>query len=233
MNLGHLLWLYHQSYLGVINVHPKYFDKLADVIYKISLEKGPHGKLLENKKIEYSNEFLYSMYLKDMLDKLGFLYLSSDKIIENIKELHFCKYYLYNFIFDCKSLLDTIAGLINHHYQIVTQLKERSKIDLKRGQFIEEIKKFNNKLGEEISENKNWINDIVKWRDQLIHRPGINIVWDDKGRHLMPIKPESFEDMIIQKTPQISPIDFCKINIEQAQILVQRTCYHILEDFIK
>jgi hypothetical protein len=176
--IGTLLWLYHQSYLGEINARLGNLNALVDMINKLRRKRGTDGKM-DKGKIHYTEEYLYLEYLSDALEKLGFLYFARDRIKKKAKDLHACKYHIYNSIFNCKSFLDTVAGLINHHYKLG---KRRGNIDLKRAGFMQDLANKDPQLGSKIGKFKVWIKAISNWRDTLIHRHGILLFFTQASR---------------------------------------------------
>lgn len=139
------------------------------------------------------------------LDKLGFLYFARDKTKKNIKDLHACKYYVYNSIFDCKAFLDTIAGLINHHYKLVERWRY---VDLKHKEFKKAIANKDPLLEKEIDKFTVWIESISEWRNTLIHRHGLFLPFVEENRCLIPIKPKRFFEVMLFKIQTVDSIAF-------------------------
>lgn len=118
------------------------------------------------------NDFILKVL--NVFNKLGFMFLSTNKI----KELNggiptntqvFIQYELNNFIFYTKSTLDSIAIILNAAYQLGFS---KGDIDLKRINFTEVLfqKKSNSSVAGLIDSKRKWINEVVKWRDEMNHR---------------------------------------------------------------
>ena len=228
--LGTLLWLYHQSYLGEINVRPKNLDALVETINKLRRKKGPDVKKVDKGSVQLAEEYLYLEYISDALEKLGFLYFARDKIKKNIKDLHAGKYHIYNSIFDCKALLDTIAGLLNHHYKLG---QRRGSIDLKRPEFMQKLANKNFQLAREIGKFEVWVKAVSEWRDTLIHRHGVLLLFVKDDRYLIPIKPKRFVDITLFQEPTVDPIKFCEENIKCAKSIMEIVYGHIRKDLMQ
>lgn len=227
--IGTLLWLYHQSYLGEINVRPRNLGTLVETINKIRRRKGSDIKKVHGGRVQYSEEYLYIEYLSDALEKLGFIFFARDKIKKDIKNLHACKYHIYNSIFDCKALLDTIAGLLNHHYKLG---EKRAGVDLKRQKYIRKLADKNPLLAREIGEFEIWTKAISDWRNTLIHRHGVFLFFVKDNKFLMPVKPLRFVDAALFQVPTVDPIDFCEENIRGAKLILEIVCRHIQKDLV-
>jgi len=228
--LGTLAWLYHQSYLGEINVRPKNLNALVETINKLRKKRGPDIKKVGKGNVELAEEYLYLEYISDALEKLGFLYFARDEIKNNIKDLHAGKYHVYNSIFDCKALLDTIAGLLNHHYKLG---QRRAGIDLKRPEFRQKLANENSPLVREIDKFEVWVKAVSEWRDTLIHRHGILLLFITNNRYLMPIRPKRFVDIALFPEPTVDPIKFCEENIKCAKSIMEIIYGHIRKDLMK
>lgn len=107
----------------------------------------------------------------DSYGKLGFLFLSRDCIIEvngKVPASHvLVHYYLYNFIYDCKAYLDSVAIMLNDFYSIG---KRGGSIDLKLSSFRDEVIHKAPKLKKIIKKHENWFDTVASWRRDLIHR---------------------------------------------------------------
>lgn len=225
--MGTLVWLYHQSYLGEINIRPSNLNALVAVINKLRKDKASDSKMLDNGSVQYSGEYLYLEFLSDALEKLGFLYFARDRLKKYKRDLHAGKYHVYNSIFDCKAFLDTIAGLLNHHYKLETR---RIQTDLKHTKFLQKLADKNSKLAREISRFEVWIKAISKWRNILIHRHGIFLLFHKDDRYLMPTKPKRFAEILLSDEPLVDPIEFCEENIKYAKLIFEIVCGHIQRD---
>jgi len=135
-----LLMVCHQSYLWKIGVEVKNLAEIVQQVNEMRKKRGADFTKTDDGKIRHTKEYLYLDYISDALEKLGFLYFSRDEMKKHFKNLHACKYYVYNSIFDCKAFLDTVAGLLNHHYEF---RKKRTRIDLNHHQFLKDLSKKN------------------------------------------------------------------------------------------
>jgi len=216
--LGALSWLYHQSYLGEINIRPNNLDALVKSINKLRRKRRPDFKKVDKGSVQLSEEYLYIEYISDALEKLGFLYFARDKIKKNIKDLHAGKYHIYNSIFDCKALLDTMAGLLNHHYKLG---QRRGGIDLKRSEFMQKLADKNSLLAKEIGKFMVWVKAVSEWRDTLIHKRGILLFLVKGDRYLMPIRPKRLVEIALFQVPTVDPIKFCEENIMCAKSIME------------
>ncbi len=154
--------------------------------------------------------------IEDIVDKFSFLLLARDQIsdLENktISDKRFyIKYFSYTFVFMQKSLLDTIAVFINEIYELGFR---GGDIDLNKGRFLAAIKNKDAELGRKISSKQQWVNYVVKYRNNLIHRHGLYIGplptipeemtnQEEQDKYIlqehtyMPVNPEDIEDKIV------------------------------------
>lgn len=120
----------------------------------------------------YDNNIILSV--TNVLNKFGFVLMSKDNIgkldsqktpISQVK----IQYDLNNFITYTKSTLDAIAIVINEVYQM-----ERSdgEIDLKWNRFYSDLIQMNarSSVAAKIQIKKNWIEEVVNWRNEINHR---------------------------------------------------------------
>lgn len=168
---------------------PPYWDKLLDLLYR-------GGRLKK-----------YASIVEDVIDKFSFLFLSRDQIrhheslLDASKKFHI-KYFTYTFIYLTKSFLDSLAVFVNEIFELGFKGGE---IDFRRGKFIEHIRSKHKTLGELISERRNWIDRVIKYRDNLIHRHGLYI---GPLPNVPPeIKDEKEIDLYILKEPYYLPND--------------------------
>jgi len=232
---GTLCWMYHQSYLGEIDERPRNLDSLVFLVNKLRHLKGKDSEISQKGvAVHTTREYLYIEFLTDALEKLGFVYLARDQLKQSRKDLHVSKYHIYNSIFDCKSFLDTMAGLLNHHYQLGMK---GIFINLCNHEFKEELEKKNPDLMMEIGRFELWLTKLNEWRNKLIHRQGIFIPFTDKGAEYMLAEPWNFSDLaehFLKEAPvAVRTIDFCEENLRCARLIMEIICTAICNDLRK
>lgn len=226
--------MYHQSYLGQIDKRPK---NLCSLVFQVNILRHLKGKDYENLETEEAHptrEYMYIDFLTDALEKLGFVYLAKDQIKKNIKDIHVSKYHIYNLIFDCKAFLDTIAGLLNHHYQMG---KKGTAISLSRLEFRKEVEKNNPKLVAPMKEFENWIIKLGEWRNKLIHRQGIFIPFTAGGAEYMLEEPWNFTELASHikkgRIGHVKTMEFCEGNSKFALLFMEIVCAAIRNDLME
>lgn len=224
-----LLMVYHQSYLGEIGIKVKHVSELVQLVNDMRRKSGTDGKITEDGSIQHTEEYLYLDYMSDALEKLGFLYFSGDRIKKHFNNLHACKYYIYNSVFDCKAFLDTVAGLLNHHYKLG---KRKASIDLCKSQFLEALSRKDEILSRKIGNLNMWLSKLDDWRNELIHRHGTPLFPVGKNQFLMPLEPRRLSEVMLLQGPFVDPIEFCEDNIMCAHRVLEIVFEHILNDLI-
>jgi len=222
--LGTLVVLYSQSYLGQIGIGLNNLDSLVKEINRLRKNKGRDAKIAEG--LQITTEYRYLEYLSDAIEKLGFLYFARDKM-KNNEDIPTSKYYIYNFIFDCKALLDTIAGLINHHYEL---RKRKGGIDLNKPRFVKALYTKNPLLSKDIENFGEWIKWINRWRLDLIHRHGLFMY----TARLMPTsdEPEGFASAMFNKTPAVDSLRVVEECIKNAKHLLETVIACVRDDLL-
>lgn len=145
----------------------------------------------------------------DSFGKLGYLFLSKDRIKEvngKINQGHlYVYYYTYNFIYDCKSFLDSIAVILNSYYELG---KNEGDIDLKKGKFRDEVCNKQPKLRNTMKQYQKWFDNVVKWRDSLIHKfsvpIGTPITYVPSHEELNEMQEIPYCKMLIEPQPFLS-----------------------------
>lgn len=151
----------------------------------------PDLRSLKNEKLYPSFRLLYSslnwstrpnnkndndmvLLVTNILNKYGFMNMAIDRIKEINGSLPttthvFIQYELNNFIIYTKSTLDAIAIVLNHVYQLG---RSKGDIDLKWSRFSQELihKSPNSLIAARIISKKDWIEEVVTWRDEVNHR---------------------------------------------------------------
>lgn len=198
--------LFSMSYLSRKRVKIPNFANLVDFLAWEKLEKGK-GILVNS----LDNSLL--SHLKDLVEKIGFMLLSSD-ILEksrmnnrNLMKLPFekrfeearaskkadkftnDKYYLYNFIIYTKASLDSIAVTLNSFFGFDFK---RGQIDFGKWAFVKKIENSLNEFQNFFQIYQEWITRIIEYRDAVIHQKSIDIYPSGKRWTIMiPLHPLS------------------------------------------
>ena len=138
---------------------PEYWPKLLKMLYS-------KGRLLK-----------YAGKVEDIVDKFSFLMLARDQISTyentiNHEKRFFIKYFAYTYVFMTKSLLDSLAVFVNDIYELDFKGGE---IDFKRGRYMEGVRAVDSELAEAIDKKRKWLDYVVKYRDNIIHKHGLYI----------------------------------------------------------
>lgn len=178
------------SYMGRHVIEkPEYWSKLLRMLYG-------KGRLR-----------IYAGAVEDIVEKFSFLLLARDQIaaLENQtlpdKRFHI-KYFSYTFVFMEKAFLDSIAVFINEIYKLGFR---GGQIDLKKGSFLEAVRDADAELGEAIDSKRNWLDYVVKYRNNLIHRHGLYI-------GPLPTIPENMADPVKQNNYILQEHSYMPIN---------------------
>lgn len=152
---------------------PKYWDKLHEMIYG-------GGRLRK-----------YATIVEDIVEKFSFLDVARDQIKETESrrdpgKMFYTQYHTYAYVFMTKSFLDACAVFINESYG----LKQRgSNISLEKNKLIESLENHNLALAKQLQERQSWIETVVRYRNNLIHRHGLYV-------GPVPAVPESITDPV-------------------------------------
>jgi hypothetical protein len=224
--LGILVMLYSQSYLGQVGGVLNNLDSLVGEINRLRKARGRDAEEVEG-ELQIISEYRYVQYLSDAIDKLGFLYFARDKLKES-KHVATSKYYIFNFIFDCKAFLDTISGLINYHWELG---KIKGDIDLSKPEFVRSLSSKSMALSTAIQNLQEWVKWIHKWRLNLIHRQGLFMY----NARLMPSwsEPDEFSQAMFHKRPACDSLEVCEESIRNAKSLMETVCGYVRDDLSK
>lgn len=182
------------------------------------IEKPPYWSKLLRMLYGKGRLRTYAGAVEDIVEKFSFLLLARDQIatLENQtlpdKRFHI-KYFSYTFVFMEKAFLDSIAIFINEIYELGFR---GGKIDLKKGSFLWAVGDADAELGKAIDSKRNWLDYVVKYRDNLIHQHGLYIGplptipknMDDpleqsnyilQEHSYMPVNPDDIEDKLIDR----------------------------------
>lgn len=197
--------LFSSTYLHRKRVRISHFTNLVDFLTE---EKFGKSGVIEVHSLDYELQW----NLKDLAEKLGFIYLSRDLLYQKRRsggQGGYKKYYFYNLIIYCKACLDTIAVTLNNHFDLGFR---RGDIDLRKAPFLRKIEhnfvafsNFRHNFGE-------WIEWIVDYRDALIHQKCIEILpITPKGHRksvdgipLFPLSMEELDQLLEQQTANIN-----------------------------
>ena len=224
--LGTLVMLYSQSYLGQIGGPLNNLEPLVGEINRLRKSRGRDAEEVRG-ELRIISEYRYLEYLSDAIDKLGFLYFTRDKLKES-KHVATSKYYVFNFIFDCKAFLDTISSLINYHWELG---QRGGDIDLSKPDFVKSVGLKNPTLLKDVQNLEKWIKWIQTWRVNLIHRQGL-FMYDAR---LMPSweEPDEFSQAMFSKRPAVDSLEVCEESIRNAKSLMEAVCGYIQDDLSK
>lgn len=220
------MMLYSQSYLGQKGEALNNLESLVGEISRMRKRRGGDGEVVQG-KLRISSEYRYVEYLSDAIDKLGFLYFARDKLKES-KHVATSKYYVFNFIFDCKAFLDTISCLINYHWELG---KSGGGIDLSKPDFVKAIGSKSPVLLKDIQDLAEWIKWIHTWRISLIHKQGL-FMYDAR---LMPSssEPDEFSQAMFNRRPAVDSLKVCEGSIRNAKSLMETVCGCVRDDLSK
>lgn len=201
--------LFSASYASKKRLKISNFTNLVDFLAWETLRKG------EAIQVNSLDSFLLSN-LKDLMEKIGFMLLSVDVLNKNfanhqklmklpfenrlktVKELDrvdkfsnskYDKYYLYNFIIYTKASLDSIAVTLNSFFRFNFK---GGNIDFRKHTFVNKIETSLNTFNNFSQSFQSWIDQIVEYRDAVIHQKSIEI-YPEAGtwRRMIPLHPLS------------------------------------------
>lgn len=155
-----VLFLCGYSYAWKVGYIPRAFEKLGRILIR---DIGTQELAIKDRRLVQQ--------IIDSYGKLGFLFLSRDYILQvngKVPLSHiYVTYHLYNFIYDCKAFLDSVAIMLNDFYQIGAV---GGNIDFKKSSFRNTIAERETKLHGIMEKHKKWFVKVVAWRDALIHK---------------------------------------------------------------
>lgn len=224
--------MYHQSYLSETD---EKVTRLGDLVLIIEILRKLKGKDLECSETGDkcpTREYLYIEFLTDALEKLGFVFYARDQLKKNRKNIAVSKYLVYNLIFDCRAFIDTMAGLLNHHYEMG---KKGTAINLCHQDFVKELNYKNPELVTNLKQFENWIKNLNQWRNKLVHRQGLFIPFTKSGAEFMLEDVWNFSDLtsaLANKKPlaHIKITEFCEGISKFALLLMELICATIRND---
>lgn len=117
----------------------------------------------------------------DICEKIGFLHLALEYIVE-IEEKgagqRLAKYHFYNFIYNCKACLDSIAVLLNHQLNLGFS---GGKVDFRNMSFVLKLQQAGVFTKDVWKKFGQWIARIIEYRDAIIHRVGVPVLFVGNG----------------------------------------------------
>jgi len=157
---------------------PTQLDQIAKILIKYKSKPNGKGQYIVHKDVELSK------LLVNSIKKLGFAQLSYDYAIslekENSEQMNTqiqVEYFISNFVYFTKAFHDSVALIINHIGKLGLK---GGDIDLKKQIFNQKLVNSNLvNIKNEVSKNRSWINKVVNWRDELIHRSSNPILTKD------------------------------------------------------
>lgn len=190
------------------------------------------------------HEPILADHVENMVTKLGFVLLSRDNIAQCTPHNQtLMNYHVSHFIYDTKAFLDAISVVLNYFYylQFIT-----GDIDLKKGTFKNKLESVCPKLGQEITNQEKWIQEVIEWREAIIHRLTSPIIFYGSGEDMknnklsikMPVEPISLMELqqrfkeLKQKYGKVEQeiLPFCDRWIEESKKLFNLVCESLVKD---
>ncbi len=194
--------LYGQSYLLQLPLKIRTLEQIAPYLVRFDKET-----VIFNSRYSDVTESI-----EDMLEKLGFMALALSYIKGGTgPTFKIVKYHTYNFIYHAKSFLDAVAVCLN---KVLRLGFEGRHVDFRNEKFVQKVQERSKHLRELSNTYGRWIRRIISYRDPLIHRKTIPILFafDKAG------KPTD-DDVLAAKTLFVpkKPVTF----IEHVRLLQQ------------
>lgn len=179
--------------------------------------------------------------ITNCLQKYGFILYANDSISKYNGKVQDCgifvSYHLSNFIFNTKSLLDSLAIMTKHFLSLNVN---GSDIDLNKRFFLEQLIIKEPQLSDILQNKRKWIQTVVQWRNDLIHKKGITVIpivvqgvepsYEELGKMKVQMMVQTggikeFSDMIknpLTKKPYYQEIEpFCNEWINNSRFLLE------------
>lgn len=222
--------LYGESYLLNLGIEFKFLDKLEN-LFVIKKERS----FLFRK--DYA---VQAQCIIDISEKIGFLHLALDYIrqLEGKQySTRLTKYHFYNFVYDCKACLDSIAVLLNHQLRLGFRGGKRDfrfdnfRRKLEKGKFFQD---FSSRFG-------HWCDEIIEYRKRIIHQIGVPVFQvgaghpDETWKPSLPlcIPKEAISSIDIALGKKFEPIQittFCQDSIKKIMDIAEITLREIHEN---
>lgn len=220
------------SYFQTNGKIPNIIKKLDQLLIK------QHDKKIFVENTEFAN------YINNLCIKYGFLHACKDYLKKSIHgDQPQTNFFLSNFIYDSKAFLDSSCMLLNYYYDL--KLKG-GDIDFRKDLFLRKLKEIQPNIASELQKQQKWICDVIKYRDQVIHRSSIaSIIFsppDETGKRpkdnivRMNSKFYSIFDLIRRTGVKESMtsydiISFCDNWLKQAQIMFAMLLSFVEKDY--
>lgn len=110
----------------------------------------------------------------DILEKLGHVHLDQVCVEQDVVRMDqlMVKLHLYHWLYDCVASLDSIAVLLNLKYEMTNV---RTDIGMKR-KFIRELTERDSIVGDLLSSEYKWMDELKKMRNAIAHGEGRLVV---------------------------------------------------------
>ena len=212
-------FLYGQSYLLNLGIELKFLDELESLFI-----------VKKEKRIQFRRDYrVQTQCVMDISEKIGFLYLALDYIkqLEGKGGYNFrlIKYHFYNFVYDCKACLDSIAVLLNHQLNLGFKGGKR---DFREGKFRRALERKSTFFKDFSSKFGSWCDAVIEYRDRIIHQIGVPVfqaaaghpdeAWKPSLPHCIPKKAISSIDIYIvsgKKLEYVEIVSFCEDSVKK------------------
>lgn len=211
-------------------------------------------ELLEVDKLLVSNlgdlgvgirEPILKEHIENLCTKLGFILLSREYISQYLptNDQTRANYFFCNFVYDTKAFLDAVAVVLNYFYYLEFY---GGKIDLKWGAFRNKLSNVAQRVGSEIKTHEAWIQEVIEWREALIHCISAPIIFFGTGDEMkanrlrikMPVIPVTISELqrrASELKAKYGGVDqeilpFCDKWIDESKKLFELTCGSIVKD---
>lgn len=154
--------------------------KFSDMIYLHVFDNGKRFKEISDLAETYVevrgdefkiNDDIIISHMNNILVKLGFMKHSSEGILTiNGKYPRAgpqILYFISNFIYATKSLLDGIAAILNHYFHLGIDDKQ---VDLTYKKFKKILRRTDPELKLILDKYKEWLESVGEWRNNVIHK---------------------------------------------------------------
>jgi len=159
--------LLSRGYLNLSASEPDFIQKLNQLV---TVEESPDDKEpIRTPRVALKPSYYWHM--SDAIDKLGFMVLAYDCIIDAVKRdvRLSCQYNFYCFIFLTKAFLDAISMFLNEEYQLNMP---GPSVDITKASFVDKIgqEKQGKVIVKNLAKYRSWLSRVHKYRKGLIHQ---------------------------------------------------------------
>ena len=237
--------LYGQSYLQKLGIELKFLDELESLF--IIKEALPRFRVRSNYRVQ-------TQCVIDISEKIGFLYLALDYIKQLEGEgkrynWRLIKYHFYNFVYDCKACLDSIAVLLNHQLNLGFKGGNR---DFRKTEFRRALEKKSTFFKDFSSKFSSWCDGIIEYRDRIIHQIGVGVfqvpevyphaVWNERATASLPycidkkaisfIERMSMDFSEIAKVGHVEIVTFCEEAVKNTMDIAEMALSEIYNNIM-